>query len=57
MSDFIATKKLALQAARDFKDYGVKGYDTALITALKSAKSETEIRDLLRKARAISEED
>jgi len=53
-------KKMAVNACRDFimwhrrypDEY--KGYDDALIDRIKKAKSETEIRDLLRKARAVA---
>lgn len=47
-----SAKCLALQAARDFMSYGEKGYTPQLLDAINKATSETEIRDLLRKARA-----
>lgn len=53
-------KKMAVSACRDFimwhKIYPdeYKGYDEALVDKIKKAKSEAEIRDLLRKARAVA---
>lgn len=49
-----SAKCLALQAARDFMSYGVEGYTPQLLDAINKATSETEIRDLLRKARAVA---
>jgi len=51
-------KKMAISACRDFimwhnrypDEY--KGYNNELVAKIKNAKSEVEIRDLLRKARA-----
>lgn len=47
-----SAKHLAAQACRDFMSYGEKGYTPQLLDAINKATSETEIRDLLRKARA-----
>lgn len=53
-------KKMAVNACKDFimwhKRYPdeYKGYDDALVDKIKSAKSEVEIRDLLRRARAVA---
>ena len=47
-------KAMALKACKDFMGYNVPGYDANLIKAINDAKSEAEIRSLLRKARAMS---
>lgn len=49
-----SAKKTALVAVKDFKGYGVPGYDDMLIQNIKNATSEAEIRALLRKARATA---
>jgi len=58
-SELKSAKKRAISACRDFAMYHkqypdeYKGFDDALIDKIKNAKTESEIRDLLRKARAV----
>ena len=47
-------RKLAIRAAKDFMEYGEPGYNQELIDALKVAQTSAEIRELLRKARAVA---
>ena len=52
--EFKREQKMAIKAARDFQMYGEPGYDDTLIDALKATQNSTEIRTLLRKARAVA---
>lgn len=54
LEELKAAKKQAVSAVRDFMYYHTAGYDQQLIDNIKAAKTESEIRDLLRKARAAS---
>ena len=52
--EFRREQNMAIKAAKDFMFYGVRGYDKALIKALKETTNSTEIRNLLRKARSVA---